>query len=82
MTMTMILLTYTEYSINAGIVATVAHGKPVEHKEHDVDVFPAEENMIVTVRGGIKKNCFFFQKNSERGGGGSRRIQNFLIRKN
>ena len=43
------LLTHTEYSINAGIVATVTHGQPVEHKEHDVDVFPAEENMIVTV---------------------------------
>ena len=39
-------MTHTEYSINAGIVATVAHGKPVEHEEHDVDVFPAEENII------------------------------------
>ena len=29
-----------------------------------------------------KKKTGFFQKNSERGGGGSRRIQNFLIRKN
>ena len=45
----MILMTHTEYSINAGIVAAVAHGQPVEHEEHDVDVFPAEENMIVTV---------------------------------
>ena len=37
---------------------------------------------VVEVRGGIKKKTGFFQKNSERGGGGSRRIQNFLIRKN
>ena len=29
-----------------------------------------------------KINCFFLQKNSERGAGGSRPIQNFLIRKN
>ena len=41
----MILMTHTENSINAGIVATVAHGEPVEHKEHDVDVFPAEINI-------------------------------------
>ena len=29
-----------------------------------------------------KKTVFFLQKNSERGGEGSRRIRNFLIRKN
>ena len=40
-------MTHTEYSIDAGIVAAVAHGEPVEHEEHDVDVFPAGENMIV-----------------------------------
>ena len=38
---------------------------------------------ILCLRGGIKKiNCFFLQKNSERGAGGSRPMQNFLIRKN
>ena len=36
-------MTHTEYSIDTGIVATVTHGQPVEHEEHDVDVFPAEE---------------------------------------
>ena len=38
--------------------------------------------MMASLRGGIKKKLFFFQKNSERGGEGSRRIRNFLIRKN
>jgi len=39
--------------------------------------------MIIAIRGGIKKKkTGFFQKNSERGGEGSRRIRNFLIRKN
>ena len=33
-------------------------------------------------KGRHKKKTVFFQKNSERGGGGSRRIRNFLIRKN
>ena len=42
-------MTHTENSIDARIVAAVTHCKPVEHEEHDVDVFPAEENMIVTV---------------------------------
>ena len=45
--MMMILLTHTEYSINAGIVATVAHCKPVKHKEHDVDVLPAGEKILL-----------------------------------
>ena len=36
----------------------------------------------VSLWGGIKKKLFFFQKNSERGEEGSRRIRNFLIRKN
>ena len=45
--MKMILLTHTEYSINAGIVATVAHCKPVKHKEHDVDVLPAGEKILL-----------------------------------
>ena len=43
----MMLLTHTEYSINAGIVATVAHCKPVKHKEHDVDVLPAGEKILL-----------------------------------
>ena len=42
-------MTHTENSIDAGIVAAVAHREPVEHKEHDVDVFPTEEKIIVTV---------------------------------
>ena len=45
--MKLILLTHTEYSINAGIVATVAHCKPVKHKEHDVDVLPAGEKILL-----------------------------------
>ena len=36
----MILVTHAENSINAGVVATVAHREPVEHKEHNVDVLP------------------------------------------
>ena len=37
--------------------------------------------MTCSVRGGIKKNCSFSEK-LRKGGEGSRRIQNFLIRKN
>ena len=33
--------THAEDAVDAGVVAAVAHGEPVEHKEHDVDVLPA-----------------------------------------
>ena len=33
--------THAVYSVNTWVVAAVTHCKPVEDKEHDVDVFPA-----------------------------------------
>ena len=31
---------YTEYPVDEGVVAGVAHGQPVEPEEQDVDVLP------------------------------------------
>lgn len=31
---------FTVNSVDEGVVAAAAHGKPVEGKEHDVDVLP------------------------------------------
>ena len=31
--------------VDEGVVAAVAHGQPVEHKEHDVDVLPAAKKL-------------------------------------
>ena len=40
------------------------------------------KNNIYPIKGGIKKTVFFFFRKTRERGGGSRRIQNFLIRKN
>ena len=42
-----ILMTHAEYPINTWIVAAITHGKPVEDKEHDVDVLPTKEKTLL-----------------------------------